>query len=403
MTLKSSPPPESDPESPRDPAETPPVTRGPRDPELASLCHELRNPLAAIAHAADLLNEPAQEKEHDWALKMLRHQIGLLDRLVDDLLSATTTAAGELKLRPETQPLQDHIRAAAESVRPLLAKRRHTLVLDFPEEPLWIHADPARIEQIFTNLLVNACKYSDAQSTIHVRCCPKPGVLVARVRDKGIGIDPALLPRIFEPFVRGAAEEEGFGLGLRIVKQLTEQHGGVVIARSDGPGTGSEFELRFPAAEPPNDVPAQTGASSVLAEPARPSRVLLVDDNRAMAEALALLLRHEGHEVQVVGSGREAQEAARRDRPNLVLVDLDLPDLSGFELIRWLRGEDALRGAVFVAISGSAYDPSDEQFRRTELDGFLTKPVRLEPLRSLLQRRSEPPRGSRPGRAGFPS
>jgi len=322
---------------------------------------------------------------------MLRHQIGLLDRLVDDLLSATTTAAGELKLRPETQPLQDHIRAAAESVRPLLAKRRHTLVLDFPEEPLWIHADPARIEQIFTNLFVNACKYSDAQSTIQVRCCPKPGVLVARVRDKGIGIDPTLLPRIFEPFVRGADDEEGFGLGLRIVRQLTEQHGGVVLARSDGPGTGSEFELRFPAAEPPPDVQAEAASGPAAAEPTRPSRVLLVDDNRAMAEALALLLRHEGHEVQVVGSGQEAQDAGRRTPPNLVLVDLELPDMSGFELIRRLRGENALRQTAFVAISGSTYDPSDEQFRRTNLDGFLTKPVQLEPLRSLLQRRSEPP------------
>ena len=365
-----------------------------RDELLAAIGHELRNALAPIDHAGALLARPGvDDHERGWAVRTIRRQAGLLGRLIDDLNDAARIARGTLSLERRPVDLGALIDAAVDAARPFLDESRQALIVRKADRPMRVEADAGRIEQVLINLLSNACRYSDPDRTIRLVATAGDREHVVEVRDEGIGIEPELLPRIFELFVRGPAARDrapaGLGVGLRLARLLAELHGGALEARSEGPGLGSTFTLRLPAltAEPAPGPPAGAAGPS-------PARLLLVDDNRPMAEALARLLRHGGHQVRTACSGVEALEEVARDRPDLVLLDLALPDLDGFEVARRLRIASGPEPIPILALSGTAGDSERDRLRTVGVRGLLRKPVRAEQLReALADALAHPPAG----------
>jgi PAS domain S-box-containing protein len=355
---------------------------------LATLAHELRNPLAPIRNSLHLLrlqdNTPAAERVHD----MLERQVNHLVRLVDDLLEISRITSGKIELRTEPVEVASVIRTALEISRPLIDASGHQLAIALPQEPITVEVDPMRLSQIVANLLNNAAKYTDPGGQIWLTATREAGAAVISVRDNGIGLAPDVLPRVFDMFTQVERDHKrtqgGLGIGLALVKRLAELHGGSVEAKSDGIGKGSEFRIHLPLARHRPEVAcpvAVTAAGS--GRPAR-RRVLIVDDNRDAAASLALLLKLLGSDAQTANDGPSALEAAEAYRPDLVLLDLGMPGMSGFEVARRLREQPELSAITLVALTGWG---QEEDRRRTEAAGFdhhLVKPVDLAALSSLV-------------------
>jgi PAS domain S-box-containing protein len=351
---------------------------------LAVLSHELRNPLTPIRNAAYLLRQttPASPA-FDRALTMLDRQVALLARLIDDLLDLSRIAHGKVLLKKEPFDL-------AAAMRTLLDDRRESLEagglrLDalLSERPLWVEADFARAAQAIGNLLDNAQKYTDRGGTIRVEAGAEGAMAAVVVKDTGIGMAPETLARVFVPFEQGRGPavggRGGLGLGLSLVKSLAELHGGSAEAHSDGAGRGSRFTLRIPLAAGPAraaDPPASRG-------PAARRRILVVEDNPDAAESLRMMLELDGHQVEVVASGEEGVARARAARPDIVLSDVGLPDISGYELARALRADPAV-GARLVAITGYGQAKDREEALRSGFEHQLTKPFGHRELHELL-------------------
>ncbi len=356
-----------------------------KDDFLAMLGHELRNPLGAIANGARLLDAP-DEETRVHAREVIARQVEHLARMTDDLLDAARAIAGKIVL--QRQPL-DLGQAAARAVAALRASGRggeHRFVERL--EPVWIDADPTRIEQVFANLLSNAVKYTPAGGAITVTVTREGRDAVLRVADEGIGMPPELLARVFEPFVQGERPLDrsygGLGIGLTLVRRLAELHGGSADAASDGPGHGSVFTVRLPAIESPLQPPAGRGARKVL--PARD--VLIVEDNRDARETLTRLLEHQGHRVCSSVDGDSALQMLRARRVEVALVDLGLPGMDGYELARRIRTEiDPRREILLVAVTG--YGLAEDRRRSADagFDAHLTKPLDLDALDKLLAAR----------------
>jgi CheY-like chemotaxis protein len=309
-------------------------------------------------------------------------------RLVDDLLDVSRIMRGKIQLRKERIPLGDVIRRGIDTARPLVEAQGHELLVQLPAEPLWVEADPVRMAQVVANLLNNAAKYNNKSGHIWVSAERKGETAILRVRDDGIGIEQNLLGKVFDLFTQAdrsiARSQGGLGIGLTLVRSLVEMHGGTVEARSEGADRGSEFIVRLPvlvAPPRPEEAPAD---GKTHGAPAKPQRVLIVDDNVAAARILSEIAARWQHDVRVVHTGETALEAARDYHPDVVLLDIGLPGMSGYEVAAQLRREPAFAKTLLVALTG--YGQEDDR-RRSRAAGFnchVVKPITPECLHQLL-------------------
>jgi PAS domain S-box-containing protein len=358
-----------------------------KDEFLGMLSHELRNPLAPIRNAVFILRHAAPGTPPALhAQGVIDRQAGHMARLVDDLLDVTRIARGKVELRRSRVDLCALVARAAEDFRGLMPDLAAALDVRLPLQAAWTDVDPTRITQVIGNLLHNAAKFTSPGGAVTLSVGTADGAAEIRVRDTGAGIDPALLPRIFDPFVQGqrtlARTEGGLGLGLALVKGIAELHGGTVQAQSPGPGLGAEFILRLPLAAPSPEPGLGRGGP----EPPQGSRrILVVDDNRDAAETLAMLLRLMGHQVVLAYDGLEALRAAREARPELVLCDLGLPGLDGFQVARDLRAAWG-KGLRLVAVSGYARPEDVQRALEAGFDAHLAKPPAPEEILDQLVR-----------------
>ncbi|MGH9337163.1 MAG: ATP-binding protein, partial [Vicinamibacteria bacterium] len=355
-----------------------------KDEFLSLLGHELRNPLAPIRNGLEILQQDSSEKTVSWVLEVMERQVHHLSRLVDDLLDVSRITSGRIELRLEGTELRLVLERAVEASQPFIRSRGHHLELSLPSEPLPMVADITRLEQVFVNLLNNSARYTDPNGRIWIEVEKEGGDALVRVRDTGRGISADLLPRVFDLFTQAerslARSDGGLGVGLTLVQKLVELHEGEVAVSSGGPGCGSEFAVRLPLAPVEIGNPAKTLAE---AQPATQSlRVLVVEDNADSARSLAVLLELLGHEVVVVDDGRHAVEAAERFRPAVVLLDIGLPGIDGYEVARRLRSRGSK--ALLVSVTGYGRDSDKRQSTEAGFDHHLVKPVEPETLKKLF-------------------
>ncbi len=360
-----------------------------KDEFLAMLAHELRNPLGAIANAGHVLDRRAEGDPRTRELvAVVGRQIRHLARLVDDLLDVSRFSHGHIELRKTAFELRRAVEGAVETARPLVEQRRHTLALSLADEPLWLEADVTRIEQVLSNLLHNAAKFTPPGGRIELTTRRDGGEVVIAVRDNGAGISPDLLPRIFDLFVQEERSLDrsygGLGIGLTLVRSLVERHGGAVAAASAGPGRGSELTVRLPLHVPPAETAEPAREEAAAAGVAAAAHVLLVEDNLDAAEALGELLRMWGHTVHLAHDGASALEAARRRRPDVVLLDIGLPGMDGYTVAEQLRAVPGHDGVKLVAVTGYGQESDRQRAALAGFDHHLVKPVDVERLRELL-------------------
>lgn len=360
-----------------------------KDEFLAMLGHELRNPLSPILTALQLMKLRGDDSSHRERV-VIERQVTHLTRLVDDLLDVSRIARGKVELKTAPIELPEVVARAIEVASPLLEQRTQTLTIDAPRAGLAVEGDSARLTQVVSNLLTNASKYTAPGGHITVSVAPEHGAAVLRVRDNGVGIAADVLPRVFDLFVQGRQAidraEGGLGLGLTIVRSLTERHGGTVSAHSDGPGKGSEFVVRLPLSKTQAAAPPLSELSKPLIEASAGTgaRVLIVDDNVDAAEMLAHVLTMNGHQTWVAHDGPEALRQAAIARPLAAFLDIGLPVMDGYELAARLRETPGLESIRLVAVTGYGQD-SDRQ--RSAAAGFhhhLVKPVNLDEVQAVL-------------------
>jgi signal transduction histidine kinase/DNA-binding response OmpR family regulator len=359
-----------------------------KDEFLAMLGHELRNPLAAITNAGELtkLLEPG-EATFDESLEIIRQQAALMKRLVDDLLDVSRITSGRVQLQKSHVDAGEIITRVAEANDLLFSSRGHTLHLETPREETSLEADPYRLEQILSNLLVNAAKYTDAGGEIWFSAKREAADVVFRVRDSGIGIGPDLLPNVFDLFAQANRSlhraEGGLGIGLTIVRGLAELHGGKVSVTSAGFGRGAEFVVALPAEAP---APKRTAPAPtpIHEKTTQPRRVLVVEDQPALSRVTVALLEKMGHEVRSAADGPEALLVAREYNPEVVLLDIGLPGMDGYEVARCLRSEMGDDAPMLVAMTGYSQHEVSRHARKAEFDHHLVKPADMGALRELL-------------------
>jgi signal transduction histidine kinase/CheY-like chemotaxis protein len=360
-----------------------------KDEFLAMLGHELRNPLAAIRNAVEIFRlKGTADLEVQDATEMVERQIQQLARLVDDLFDVSRVGHGKINLQMMPIDLNDVVALALEVSRPLIDARKHLLKVSLPRQPVDVEGDPGRLAQVVSNLLNNSAKYSDDRGRIELTVEAIGDQAVLRVRDAGIGIEPAMLPRIFDLFSQAKSSAsrfgEGLGIGLALVRNMIELHGGCVQAASAGLGLGTEFVVRLPLLrKTPADCPgAHDTPCSTVSAPTR--RILVVDDNRDSADSMAILLRLAGHAVTIAYDGQTALTLARLELPEVVLCDISMPDMCGLELARRLRQDPSLKDSLLVALSGYAQEEDRHRSQEAGFNAHLAKPVRLDSLKALL-------------------
>jgi PAS domain S-box-containing protein len=356
-----------------------------KDEFLAMLAHELRNPLAPIRNALQIMKMPGARTDilpqvRDMAERQVRH----MARLLDDLLDMSRINRGRIELRKEVVDVAEVVGRTVEAVRPVIDERRHELTVAVPAGPPHVQADPTRLEQVLTNLLNNAAKYTDPGGHVWITAERDGGEVVLRVRDTGIGIAPEVLPHIFDLFVQAERRldrsQGGVGIGLTLVKRLVELHGGSVAAHSAGPGQGSEFVIRLPATADRAD-----GGSAPAETPQLPRRrILVVDDSPDAADSLTLLLRLAGQEVRTAYDGPSALALAQEFRPEVVFLDIGMPGMDGHEVARRLRRLRELAGTLVVALTGWGQEQDRRQSQEAGFDRHLVKPVEPHALNELL-------------------
>ena len=370
---------------------------------LAMLAHELRNPLAPILVSIDILRRAHKVDENhrvDHALTVLTRQAGHVARLVDDLLDVARISRGKIELRRERVDVASVVLNAVDAARPLCENHQHELTVTVPSDPMFLNADPARLTQIVGNLLNNACKFTprgghiwltvdrvesyQAGGADETLLNPTPQVAI-RVRDTGIGISTDQLGQVFNMFAQVDTSLErsaaGLGIGLTLVKTLTEMHGGAVEARSPGAGQGSEFIVRLPLAEH-TDSPAPEATTEPAAIP--PLRILIVDDNRDSADMLATLLTFGGHDTHTANDGVAAVDAAAKLQPDVIFMDIGLPVLNGFEAARKIREQQSDKRPLLVALTGWGQDADRRRSESAGFDAHLVKPVDMGLIGKLL-------------------
>jgi signal transduction histidine kinase len=357
-----------------------------KDEFLAMLAHELRNPLAAIVNAIEVLHarvgdDPHLNRVQDIASRQAMH----MKRLLDDLLDVSRVTQGRIVLDRRSVDLRRLVHQAVQAVHPLIEERRHALHLELPRRPVFVDGDADRLVEVVSNLLTNAAKYSPPEGHIRVAMTSGGGWVEVRVADRGEGIAPELLSSIFDLFVQSKRgyhrTEGGLGIGLTLVRRLVEMHGGEVTAHSEGEGLGSELVVRLPTAAgqapaaDPGDEPAPAAADA--------RRVLVVEDNRDVAEMMASLIELQGHRVTVAADGESALDRVREEMPEVMLVDIGLPKLDGYEVARHVRSRGGDQ-PILVAVTGYGTEQDQDKSRQAGFDHHLVKPVRYEQLLRVL-------------------
>ena len=367
-----------------------------KDQFLAMLAHELRNPLAPITTAAHLLNlGHLDAKAVRNASDIIARQAEHMTDLVNDLLDVSRVTRGLVTLEKEELDVNAVVAGALEQARPLIESKRHSLTMQLSGEPVHVLGDRTRLVQVLSNILNNAAKYTPPGGQILLRVTATIDSVVVVVSDNGIGIEPDVLPYIFELFTQAERTPDrsqgGLGIGLALVKSLVALHGGTVDARSEAPGRGSAFEIRLPrldtARAPAGDDASETGAVRV-----EPLRVMVVDDNQDAAQMLAMLLEVQGHAVSVEYDGRGALQRARRELPQVMLLDIGLPDTDGYALARQLRAIPELQGATLVALTGYGQNEDRRLAEEAGFDHHLVKPADLAQVGEILAAAPRTPR-----------
>lgn len=363
-----------------------------KDEYLAMLAHELRNPLAPIRNSLQIMKQaPGKSDLVVPAREMAERQVQHMARLLDDLLDVSRLSRGHIELRCQTIDLVSLAQRTLEIVRPLIEEPRHEIIASYSDKPVLVHGDPTRIEQILTNLLNNAAKYTEPGGQIWLAVDQEGTEAVVRVRDTGNGIAPEMLSRIFDLFVQSRRKEDrspgGVGIGLTLVRKLVNLHGGSVEAFSQGLEKGSEFVVRLPALKAAMEKQqVQRAAPSSPEHRASGRRILVVDDNVDAAESLALLLRLQGQEVRVAFDGPGALTTARDFSPQAVFLDLGMPGMDGYEVARRMRQELGNPAPVLVALTGWGQDEDRRRSRAAGFDHHVVKPVEPETLSTILER-----------------
>jgi PAS domain S-box-containing protein len=354
-----------------------------KDEFLALLAHELRNPLAPIGNALQILeiadHDPTTRTD---ARQTMQRQFDHLVRLVDDLLDVSRIAQGKIELRPERTSLGAVLERAIEAARPLIDHRKHELTLDVPAHPTALFVDPVRLAQVVTNLLTNAAKYMEDEGAILISARSENDELILSVRDEGIGIPASLLPQVFDIFMQveqgRTRSHGGLGIGLTLVKSMVQMHGGQVEAHSEGLGKGSEFVVRLPLAKPPTEEP--NTIDKKICEGKQRKNILLVDDNVEAAETLASLLRTKEYEVATAFGGSMALDLAAKLRPEVVILDLGMPGMDGYEVAERLRAVEGAEDLLLLALTGWGGAEERDRTAAAGFDYHFVKPARVEEL-----------------------
>lgn len=360
-----------------------------KDEFLAILAHELRNPLAPIGNGIELLKyAEADPKMLPGIRKMMEGQLRQMVRLIDDLMDVSRITRGKVTLKFQRVLLRQIVDSAIEGVKPVIDRQRHSLRVDFSDEDIVVNADAARLAQVFSNLLSNAAKYTDPGGRIDLTVRASQSEAIISVKDTGVGLDSAEVENIFGMFVqvdRASADARGgLGIGLTLVKRLVEFHGGKVIAKSGGRGLGSEFVVTLPRAAAsempdlrPNALPVDEGAK-------KPLSFLIVDDNEASTNTMRSIVELLGHKAEIAFNGASALSKARLYRPDIILLDIGLPDISGYEVCRCLRQESVFDHTLIVAQTGWGQEAHKQQGREAGFDHYLVKPLDMGHLQKII-------------------
>jgi signal transduction histidine kinase/ActR/RegA family two-component response regulator len=358
-----------------------------KDEFLAVLGHELRNPLAALRHAVELLRDPVFPNRR-WAVDVVDRQTEHLARLVEDLLEGSRVSARKLELRKQRVELAEIARLAVETSGPLIEAAGHELAVTLPTGSIVVDGDSARLVQALVNLLNNAAKYTPPGGRVWLLVEALGDVAAVTVRDSGSGIAADMLDRVFEMFTRAdrslERDQGGLGIGLAVAKRIIEMHGGTIHARSDGAGKGAEFVVRLPIADGRSVGAAPARNDFEVADRVTPRRILVVDDNRDATDALTILLKTQGHLVRTAYDGIEAVEAAKAHRPEVVLLDLGLPRLNGYEVARAIRALPWGQQAELIAVTGYGQAEDRRLAAQAGFDRHLVKPVQAAQLKAIL-------------------
>jgi PAS domain S-box-containing protein len=366
-----------------------------KDEFLAMLAHELRNPLAPILMATELMKSVAPDDfefaKESW--QVVERHAQQMQRLLNDLLDVSRFTRGKVQLRRQVVELSTVVRSAEEESRPLVHEKRHSLSLALPPEPIYLDADPARLTQVFANILNNAAKYTPAGGAISIDVAREGGDAVVRIRDSGIGLEPGMEKDVFGLFVQASRSidrsQGGLGIGLTLAKSLVEMHGGTVSAESEGRGKGSVFIVRLPVLRRTNlpDSPrAPDLHSSEALAPMRHRRVLIVDDNVDAARGLRTFMERQGHTVEVAYNGLLGLAKAEEFLPEVALLDIGLPEMDGYELARRLRLHSDLQDALLIAVTGYGQEVDNLRALEAGFDYHMVKPVNLDELRMIISR-----------------
>jgi signal transduction histidine kinase len=360
-----------------------------KDEFLATLAHELRNPLAPLRNSLHILQLTARDDPTvERVCETMERQVNHLVRLVDDLLEVSRITRGKIELRKEIVDLAEVARNAIETSRPLIDSAGIQLAMSMPQEPIMLNGDPVRLSQVFANLLNNAAKYTNDGGQIWFTARQEGEQVIVSVRDTGIGIPKETLPKVFDMFMQAERattwSQGGLGIGLTLVRSLVEMHGGSVSAHSEGPGCGSEFVVRLPVEKEREQSSATSrspkGTSQVL--PSR--RILVVDDNVDSATTLGMLLKFLGADVQLVHDGPAALDAIDKYRPDVVLLDIGMPGMDGYEVAKRIRQHDAFDDVMLIALTGWGQADDRRRTREAGSDHHLVKPADIAALQALL-------------------
>src|ERR1700722_3153567 len=360
-----------------------------KDEFLAMLAHELRNPLAPLRMVAELMG-PLENlsPRHDEMLQIMRHQVQMMIRLVDDLMEVSRINRGKILLQKRVADFREIIRDAVEISRPLIDSGKHELTIRLPASELMVEVDPVRIAQVVANLLNNAAKYTPDGGRIVVEAVAEDGCAVARVRDNGIGIPADMIPELFKLFVQGevvsSRAKGGLGIGLALVRDLVNLHDGEVSASSDGPGKGSQFVVRLPMSVRSVASATTEERPSVPAYALMHKRVLIVDDNESACEAVRIAVEMLGAAALVTHDGQSALQRIEQFQPTIVFLDLGLPGMDGHELAREIRKKTSLPQPTLVAITGWGHEQVRVASRHAGIDEHLVKPIGIKDIERLL-------------------
>jgi PAS domain S-box-containing protein len=360
-----------------------------KDEFLALLAHELRNPLAPVRYALSAMRKPGLTTEQRArANEVIERQVVHMTHLLDDLLDVSRITRGAIELKKCSTELALVIGSAIDAARPVIDGKQHILTLDLPAQPVYLDADAVRLTQVFSNLLINAAKYTDPKGSIRVHAVRENDDLAISIRDNGIGISPEMLPRLFTLFTQARCalerSEGGLGVGLSLVRGIVTLHGGRVEARSAGLNQGSEFIVHLPlGTTEPIPIEVMGPAKARTAEGGL--EVMIIDDNQDVADSCATLLELSGHRVRTAYTAHQGLELAEGLQPEVMLLDIGLPDMSGYELATVIRATPWGRGTTLVAVTGWGQEADRERAFRSGFDHHLTKPISTDALESLLQ------------------